>query len=179
MASWQIRIDVGGTFADGWALTPAGSQIRCKVLSSGALRTSIVSIEDGWLGCDRPLSDHEQGLEGFSVAGVLISESVPNLGKIKVEGQFHLGQIIELVSGEDAAVVAARLLTGTALGADFPRADLRVATTRGTNALLEGKAPLLIFTHRGVLNLCLKFGINVGPIYLSYHLLFRFQLPSG
>lgn len=179
MASWQIRIDVGGTFADGWALTPAGSQIRCKVLSSGGLRTSIVSIEDGWLGCDRPLSDHEQGLEGFSVAGVLISESVPNLGKIKVEGQFYLGQIIELVSGEDAAVVAARLLTGTAPGSDFPRADLRVATTRGTNALLEGKGtPVDLYTSKG-LNLCWKFGINVGPIYLSYRLLFRFQLPSG
>ena len=150
MASWQIRIDVGGTFADGWALTPAGSQIRCKVLSSGGLRTSIVSIEDGWLGCDRPLSDHEQGLEGFSVAGVLISESVPNLGKIKVEGQFHIGQIIELVSGEDAAVVAARLLTGTAPGSDFPRADLRVATTRGTNALLEGKGtPVDLYTSKG------------------------------
>ncbi|MDA7617453.1 hypothetical protein N8565_02730, partial [Akkermansiaceae bacterium] len=127
MADWQIRIDVGGTFADGWALTPSGSQIRCKVLSSGILRASVVAIEDGWLVCERPLSDHDQGLEGFSVDGALITESVPNLGKIKVEGQFQLGQIIELLSGEDASVVTARLLTGTAPGSDFPRADLRVA----------------------------------------------------
>ena len=49
MADWQIRIDVGGTFSDGWALTPSGSQIRCKVLSSGILRASVVAIEDGWL----------------------------------------------------------------------------------------------------------------------------------
>ena len=150
MASWQIRIDVGGTFADGWALTPAGLQIRCKVLSSGILRTSVVSIEDGWLVCDRSLSDHDRGLEGFSVDGALITESVPNRGKIKVKGQFQLGQIIELVSGEDASVVAARLLTGTAPGSDFPEGDLRVATTRGTNALLEGKGtPVDLYTSKG------------------------------
>ena len=70
MADWQIRIDVGGTFADGWALTPSGSQIRCKVLSSGVLRASVVSIEDGWLVCDRPLSDHDRGLEGFWLMGL-------------------------------------------------------------------------------------------------------------
>ncbi len=150
MADWQIRIDVGGTFSDGWALTPSGSQIRCKVLSSGILRASVVAIEDGWLVCERPLSDHDQGLEGFSVDGALITESVPNLGKIKVEGQFQLGQIIELLSGEDASVVTARLLTGTAPGSDFPRADLRVATTRGTNALLERKGtPVDLYTSKG------------------------------
>ena len=150
MADWQIRIDVGGTFSDGWALTPSGSQIRCKVLSSGILRASVVAIEDGWLVCERPLSDHDQGLEGFSVDGALITESVPNLGKIKVEGQFQLGQIIELLSGEDAPVVTARLLTGTAPGSDFPRADLRVATTRGTNALLERKGtPVDLYTSKG------------------------------
>lgn len=150
MADWQIRIDVGGTFADGWALTPSGSQIRCKVLSSGVLRASVVSIEDGWLVCDRPLSDHDRGLEGFLVDGAVITKSVPNLGKIKVKGQFQLGQIIELFSGEDASVVAARLLTGTAPGSDFPRADLRVATTRGTNALLERKGtPVDLYTTKG------------------------------
>jgi 5-oxoprolinase (ATP-hydrolysing) len=150
MAGWQIRIDVGGTFADGWALTPSGSQIRCKVLSSGVLRTSVVSIEDGWLVCDRPLSDHDRGLEGFSVDGVLITDSVPKLGRIKVEGQFQLGQVIELVSGEDASVVVARLLTGSAPGSEFPRGDLRVATTRGTNALLEGKGtPVDLYTSKG------------------------------
>lgn len=150
MAGWQIRIDVGGTFADGWALAPSGKQIRCKVLSSGVLRTSVVSIEDGWLVCDRPLSCHDQGLEGFTINGVLITDSIPKRGKIKVEGQFQLGQVIELVSGEDASVVAARLLTGTAPGSEFPRSDLRVATTRGTNALLEGKgSPVNLYTSQG------------------------------
>ncbi len=150
MAAWQIRIDVGGTFTDGWALTPSGSQIRCKVLSSGVLRTSVVAIEAGWLVCDRPLSHHDRGLEGFLVDGIAVTDSIPKRGRIKIEGQFQLGQVIELFSGEDAPVVAARILTGTAPGQDFPTSDLRVATTRGTNALLEGKGtPVDLYTSKG------------------------------
>ncbi|MEN8774209.1 MAG: hydantoinase B/oxoprolinase family protein [Akkermansiaceae bacterium] len=150
MASWQIRIDVGGTFTDGWALTPTGSQIRCKVLSSGVLRTSVVAIEGGWLVCDRPLSHHDFGLEGFLVERAPITDSIPKRGRIKVEGKFRLGQVIEIVSGEDAPVVAARVLTGTAPGSEFPKSDLRVATTRGTNALLEGKGtPVDLYTSKG------------------------------
>ncbi|MDB2674283.1 hypothetical protein N9Y81_04950, partial [Akkermansiaceae bacterium] len=150
MAAWQIRIDVGGTFTDGWALTPSGSQIRCKVLSSGVLRTSVVAIEEGWLVCDRPLSHHDRGLEGFLVDGIAVTDSIPKRGRIKIEGLFQLGQVIELFSGEDAPVVAARILTGTAPGQAFPPSDLRVATTRGTNALLEGKGtPVDLYTSKG------------------------------
>ena len=150
MASWQIRIDVGGTFTDGWAVTPTGDQLRCKVLSSGKLRTSILRIEGDWLVLDRPLSHHSSGLEGFSLGETHVADSIPNQGRIQVAGDFHIGQVIELSTGEDAPVVAARILTGTAPGEAFPASDLRVATTRGTNALLEGKGtPVDLYTTAG------------------------------
>jgi 5-oxoprolinase (ATP-hydrolysing) len=150
MAGWQIRIDVGGTFTDGWARTPDGREVRCKVLSSGVLRTSIISLEDGWVICDRPLSIHSSGLEGFLLEEAVVEESLPNRGRLKISGAFQEGQIIELSSGEDAPVVAARILTGTAPGKAFPVCELRVATTRGTNALLEGKGtPVDLYTTAG------------------------------
>ena len=150
MAHWQLRIDVGGTFTDGWALTPSGRQFRCKVLSSGVLRTSIVAIEGEWLVCDRPLSNHAKGLEGFRLGDAIVTDSIPKRGRIRVSGDFQLGQVIELTTGEDAPVLAARVLTGTAPGEGFPRCDLRVATTRGTNALLEGKGtPVDLYTTAG------------------------------
>lgn len=150
MADWKIRIDVGGTFTDGWALTPDGRQIRCKVLSSGVIRTSIRSIEDGWLVCDRFLSTHGAGLEGFKVGDAVVEASVPDKGRLKVRGSFKEGQVIELSTGEDAPVVAARILTGTAPSEKFPECELRVATTRGTNALLEGKGtPVDLYTTKG------------------------------
>ncbi len=150
MAPWQIRIDVGGTFTDGWAITPEQELIRCKVLSSGKLRTSIVRIDGAWLTLDRPLSIHPSGLEGFLLEGISIEESVPSEGRVKVSGDFSLGQVVEISSGEDAPVVAARILTGTAVGQSFPDCELRVATTRGTNALLEGKGtPVDLYTSEG------------------------------
>ncbi|MFT7172023.1 MAG: 5-oxoprolinase (ATP-hydrolyzing) [Paracoccaceae bacterium] len=150
MVEWQIRIDVGGTFTDGWAISPKGKQLRCKVLSSGKLRTSILSIEDGWLVLDRPLSLHSIGLEGFFIGEAVITESIPNQGRIKVVGKFHPGEVVELTTGEDAPIIAARILTGTAPGEKFPPLELRVATTRGTNALLEGTGtPVDLYTTAG------------------------------
>lgn len=150
MAGWRIRIDVGGTFTDGWAVTPSGEQIRCKVLSSGVIRTSVTGIDGDWLVCDRPLSSHKRGLEGFKIREAPIVDSIPDRARIKVAGVFQIGEVIEIETGEDAPVVAARILTGTAPGEPFPEGELRVATTRGTNALLEGKGtPVDLITTAG------------------------------
>lgn len=151
MAAWQIRIDVGGTFTDGWALSPEGVCLRCKVLSSGIIRTRVVSIEDGWVVCERALSAHPSGLEGFRTGeGQVVLASCPRDGKLRFASEVPVGQTLELTSGENAAVVVARLLTGTAPGESFPGCDLRVATTRGTNALLEGKGePVDLITSFG------------------------------
>lgn len=151
MAVWQIRIDVGGTFTDGWALTPEGEILRCKVLSSGIVRTRVIGESDGWAICERPFSNHARGLEGFSTAsGLTVLESRPDLGHLRFSKGISPGTTLNLTTGEDAAVLAARLLTGTARGEDFPECDLRVATTRGTNALLEGKGePVDLFTTAG------------------------------
>ena len=40
-ARWLVRVDTGGTFTDGWAQSPTGEEIRCKVLSNGVLRTEV------------------------------------------------------------------------------------------------------------------------------------------
>jgi 5-oxoprolinase (ATP-hydrolysing) len=150
MSGWRIRIDVGGTFTDGWALTPVGEQIRCKVLSNGVIRTTVVGVDGDWLVCDRALSPHKRGLEGFRIGEAPILDSIPERGRLRVEGKFQIGEVIELSTGEDAPVVAARILTGTAPGESFPEGELRVATTRGTNALLEGKgSPVDLITTAG------------------------------
>ncbi|MEJ6643130.1 MAG: hydantoinase B/oxoprolinase family protein [Akkermansiaceae bacterium] len=97
------------------------------------------------------MSDHPSGLEGFETTdGQVVLESRPNEGKLRFETAIPAGTTLELTSGEDAAVVAARLLSGTAPGEHFPKCDLRVATTRGTNALLEGKGePVDLITSVG------------------------------
>lgn len=64
------------------------------------------------------------------------------------------GDRLILRTGEEAPVLAARLLTATNPGRKLPPMDFRVATTRGTNALLEGKgAPTVLFVTRGFTDL--------------------------
>ncbi|MDZ4288489.1 MAG: hydantoinase B/oxoprolinase family protein, partial [Prosthecobacter sp.] len=61
-----------------------------------------------------------------------------------------VGALLDLTTGEEAPILAARLLTATPLGGAFPPLELRLATTRATNALLEHKgSPTALFITRG------------------------------
>jgi 5-oxoprolinase (ATP-hydrolysing) len=145
-AMWHVRIDTGGTFTDAVGFSPTGSVERLKILSSARLRVSVkngrvvipgngvlggVSVCD--LGTDRPLAcvssaDASRGWKEVSTA--------------------H--RIVELVAACDAPVLAMHLLTGTPLGERLPPIDLRIATTRGTNALLTNTLDsVLLITTAG------------------------------
>ncbi len=73
------------------------------------------------------------------------------------------GAVFELQSPDEAPVLAARLLTGTPQDRSLPPVELRLATTRGTNALLERKgAPTVLFVTRGFGDL-LEIGDQARP----------------
>ena len=57
----------------------------------------------------------------------------------------------DLKSAEEAPVLAARLMSGTPPGMPLGALELRVGTTRGTNALLEGNTdPVAAFVNEGL-----------------------------
>jgi len=138
---WLVRADTGGTFTDLWAAGPDGEQRRTKVLSSGALRARVISVEGDWLLLDGPPSNGMKGPEliGFSCRGGGSVIDVAEGGRrLHIPGHRHqAGTVLEIASGEEAPLVGARLLLGIAPDDEFPELNLRVATTRGTNALLE------------------------------------------
>lgn len=145
---WRVRVDTGGTFTDAWAMSPEGVERRLKVLSDGSWVGKVVAKREGWLEVD--------GVEALAVEGV-VGLDAGVLGRVlevrgrwvRCEGRWEGGNLV-LGSGEEAPVLAARLLTGTGVGKKLPEMDFRVATTRGTNALLEGKgARLLLVVTRG------------------------------
>jgi 5-oxoprolinase (ATP-hydrolysing) len=73
------------------------------------------------------------------------------------------GAAVELRAAEEAPVLAARLLTGTPPGRPLPPLVMRLATTRGTNALLERKgAAVALFVTRGFADL-LRIGTQQRP----------------
>jgi 5-oxoprolinase (ATP-hydrolysing) len=146
LTPWQIWIDTGGTFTDCIALDPEGELLRCKVLSSGALRDRVEEVEGGGLrlgsGSSLP-DDFLTGVELYPLgetSGVTIREHDASTGWVRLAGPvpeiLREGSPVELRSGEEAPMLAARLITGTPFGASLPPVAMRLATTRGTNALL-------------------------------------------
>ncbi|MFM2166172.1 MAG: hypothetical protein RIS79_543, partial [Verrucomicrobiota bacterium] len=169
--NWRIAADTGGTFTDCHALDPQGRESRCKVLSTGHLRATlsirrIPAPSDGakngpdtifGLSGLPPLPNGL--LRGFSLRSLthhesrLIASHGEN-GQIALDSpapaEWHDGALVELFTGEEAPVLGARILTNTRPGAAFPPMQLRIATTRATNALLERKGSrIALFITQG------------------------------
>ena len=178
LAPWQIWIDTGGTFTDCLAVDPQGELHRAKVLSTSAVRgrlagaagvagvagKSAVRLATPW---DLP-NDFFRGF-AFRLLG---QEVGPGRVEHSDAAILHLdgpvpddlaGAAFELRSPEEAPVLAARLVTRTPLAAALPEIALRLATTRGTNALLERKgAATALFITRGFADL-LRIGTQQRP----------------
>jgi len=160
-APWQVWIDTGGTFTDCVAVDPDGRARSCKVLSSGALRDVIEHIDDAGRIHLRGRSSLPAGfLTGLSLSLLghdtefEIVDQDRETGSLQLNAadlsSFAVGRPVELRSREEAPLLAARLVTGTPLGHELPPLAMRLATTRGTNALLERRGARLVhFTTAG------------------------------
>ena len=174
-APWQIWIDTGGTFTDCLARDPRGRLHRAKVLSSSALRATVeralapdaLRIREEW--------NAPQGLvDGFEVR--LLGVRHPPAHVTTYDLRTHTvyldrplqdlapaGTTLELVSPEEAPILAAKLVTQTPFGGRLPPLAMRLATTRGTNALLERRGGrVALFITRGFGDL-LRIGTQQRP----------------
>ncbi|MET3871699.1 hydantoinase B/oxoprolinase family protein [Puniceicoccus vermicola] len=136
---WKISADTGGTFTDIVAWSPSGKRMESKVLSTGNLRIRCLEFfENGRISVDaRDLPDGF--LDGFDLGeGRIVRELregvLSHSGKAIPQGAY-----LEVETGLSAPVLGAHRVTETPLQKSLPPMLLRVATTRGTNALLEGK----------------------------------------
>jgi 5-oxoprolinase (ATP-hydrolysing) len=159
--TWRLWADTGGTFTDCLAVDPEGRLHRAKVLSTSALRGRIAErtgpaslrLETAW----RVPRDFFRGFNFRRLPEEPSPRTAtgwdPDAGVLHLDGALHgedpAGSACELRSPEEAPVLAARLVTGTPPGAPLPEIAVRLATTRGTNALLErkGAATALFITH--------------------------------
>jgi len=170
---WRLWADTGGTFTDCLAVDPAGRLHRAKVLSTSALRARVAErrgpaafrLAAAW-----PVPAGFFNGYSFRVLGIEHPERIamdwdPSSGVIHLDAPLDVdpGEACELRSPEEAPVLAARLVTGTGLDAPLPAMAMRVATTRGTNALLERKgAATALFITRGFADL-LRIGTQQRP----------------
>lgn len=154
----QLFVDTGGTFTDCIGMDNTGRQCRRKVLSSSSLRGTIrkvvsdceFEISDSWhLGRDilrgfsfRLLSNAytDMEIEAFNVDSKILrlNHSPENYASLA-------GQTFEITSNEEAPILGARLITQTALHETLPDLNLKLGSTKGTNALLEHKGARTLF----------------------------------
>ncbi len=184
---WQLWIDTGGTFTDCVAIDPAGAVQCIKVLSSGAVRATVVSEDADDFRLETPFDLPDRFFEGYQLAPLsggaparvqewftdgscrLASGGGSGNGGIGID-RFERGLVVELVSPENAPTLAARIVTGRALGEPLPACDLRLATTRGTNALLErAGSPTALFVTAGFADLLL-IGDQARPDIFALHI---------
>ena len=177
---WLINIDTGGTFTDCLAQSPDGDTHRLKVLSSGVLRGRIrqwqtptrlhVDVQwptqaDLFVGYHfRLLSQNGSTVPvvSYDAATRLLSLQSPWPGE-------RLTDEFEISAGEEAPVLAARLLTGTSLEGTFPPIELRLGSTRGTNALLERKGARVALLLTAGLEDLLLIGDQTRPDLFALH----------
>ncbi len=176
----QFWIDIGGTFTDLISCDHTG-HIEChKTLSSGKIKGQVHEVTSADLIQD-PLriGDPESVYNGFQFSlidptGEICFRSlvVQSSGK---SGTLHLASAIpkelqrqtdlnyELNSDEQAPVIGIRYLLGLKRTDSIPAVDIRMGTTRGTNALLERKgARCALITTAGFAD-CLRIGNQDRP----------------
>jgi 5-oxoprolinase (ATP-hydrolysing) len=146
-AIWRVRVDTGGTFTDAWGCDPNGKEIRSKILSDGRLRFKVIAVRGDEVETSGSAAWQDHTLIGWkSREGSVVMASREGARFLKLSGALpEIGTVLELSCGDEAPVAAARLLTGTPAGEPLPEMDFRVATTRGTNALLERKGARTAF----------------------------------
>lgn len=145
--TWQVRMDTGGTFTDVVAIDPHGHLHRLKILSTGRVRGRL---RDGTV--ELPLEPRL--LANAAVHRLLDDRPIGHLlpdGRLDTSGASDASQeLVDVAPGLDAPRLGLHLVTGTPIDASLPSIDLRLATTRATNALLEGRlARVLLVTTEG------------------------------
>ncbi len=167
---WQFWVDVGGTFTDCVALSPSGTLHTHKTLSSGRVKGAVENVAtnslndhlrkgdppDFWIGWTFTLRN-SAGHLFFQTKVTRFDSSIGMLTfSDPIPSEVSVGQSYELHSELEAPIICIRMILKLPLEESMPLIDVRMGTTRGTNALLERKGARTAFvTTKGFADLLL------------------------
>jgi len=160
---YKIHVDTGGTFTDCIALLPGGGKKYRKVLSNGRLRGNVVEwISDHQVVINESWEMQQDIIRGFRFVfsadptrEYTVKRYDPKKKILETDNPFSKKNredhpAFEIWTGEEAPVLGIRLLTDTPPGEPFPPMEVRLGTTKGTNALLENRgAETILITTAG------------------------------
>lgn len=153
---WQIWIDTGGTFTDCIAFTPNHKKKRLKILSNGVLKGRVskqLSPKEFQVNFNWPIDTDIFKGYNFQIVNHSSTQLIDSIdfekNIITLQDSITLkdqkGTDFEITAYEEVPILACRLATKTNLDASLPPIDLRLGTTKGTNALLERKGAKVAF----------------------------------
>ncbi|MCA9097332.1 MAG: hydantoinase B/oxoprolinase family protein, partial [Planctomycetaceae bacterium] len=162
---WEFWIDVGGTFTDCLARTPEGEILTHKLLSSG-LTPGVVAETPSPIQIVDPLrrGDPSDLWRNFACRLFDVEGNPLYAGRVvqfdAASGTLTLDKVLpvdlpkqaryELKGEEEAPVIAIRYLLKLPMSESIPPIQVRLGTTRGTNALLTRRGARTAFiTTRG------------------------------
>ncbi len=187
--AYNIYVDTGGTFTDCIGMDPQGNWIRRKVLSNGSLR----GVVERWIDGKTLVIRENWELTGDIIRGYRFSllnreHEASYIQCYEIERNLlrltrglspeccSQGSSFEILSGEEAPVLGARLITGTPLDLDLPAIRMKLGSTKGTNALLERKgADVVLFVSKGFRDI-LEIGDQQRPEIFALEVLKRKML---
>ncbi len=154
--AWRFAIDVGGTFTDCVGVAPDGQLKVFKTLSSGQTKGVVADVIDTstivdparcldppgfWDGACLRFSGHkaEFTVSRHNAANGALTVSPP------LPSSIRRGVSYEVSTGDEAPVLGIRHLLGLAARDAIPPCEVRLGTTRGTNALLERRGAAVGF----------------------------------
>lgn len=168
----QFWIDVGGTFTDCILRRTDGTLVQHKTLSSGIIKGAVdaSSTCNAIVDARRKL-DSPNFWRGFRIR-FLQTQATRTIVAFQ-DGQLQLdeplpqpatvGEPYELSSNQPAPLLAIRHLLGLPSNAPLPPVDVRLGTTRGTNALLtRSGAKTALVTTAGFRDI-LRIGYQARP----------------
>ena len=178
-ARWSIWIDTGGTFTDCIAHDPSGNLHKIKILSNARLRGRIIRshfdrlfVSVSWPVNADIFNSYFLRFDGKENETFKIKSSDLFEGIIVIDNDPGnvTGFNFEIFSDEEAPIMAARLLTNCTLHDPLPYMDMRLGSTKGTNALLERKGSNICFiTNQGLRDL-LEIGTQQRPDIFSLNI---------
>ncbi len=179
----QVWCDVGGTFTDCFLVRRNGQRLYTKILSSGMVKGTAerwlnettfvdttrrsdpagfwIGAEVRWLNTNGTVVATSRCVEFDPVAGTV------TIDRLQSEECFLSDSAncvrYELACGLEAPVLATRWLLGCSLSERLPALEVRLGTTRGTNALLTRNGePCAFVTTKGFADL-VRIGYQERP----------------
>lgn len=178
--TFQVWCDIGGTFTDCIIVSPDGTEKSTKVLSHGVLYCQAISTHQPNRIFVESLRHYPQNFWNGAAIRALDGSGAPRL--ISTCSSFEDGYLIlkdaaptnwhtiEIDAGLEAPVLATRILLRCPLEEPLPPLEIRLGTTRGTNALLTRTgARTALITTEGFSDL-LAIGYQERPELFELHI---------